>query len=189
MGNSNSKNKKKLISSINLNERELIIRKKLIFHISYTENMDEVLLYRVNNPKELNDLIDVEKIIYMDCSKNKLENLEFIEKYINLKYLYCNDNEIINIEPICKLKKLKVLHCQNNQLYTLPNELINLTNLYEIKYKPNKNTIILDESMINYICWVKSKYKVYHKLKKRFTPNRAKIKTNNIPRIRLVRFE
>lgn len=78
-----------------------------------------------------NNLLDTlegisEKIIYINCNKNNLKEINYTNKI--LKELHCDDNEITGIKNIEKISK--TLSCKNNKIKDFKNFPKIINNLY-----------------------------------------------------------
>lgn len=54
------------------------------------------------------------KILILDCHKNKIESLETVHYCTDIEYLYCFRNRLQTLHPINTLTRLKTLYCNNN---------------------------------------------------------------------------
>jgi len=111
--------------------------------------------------------IPYDQITRLNCSDQKLTNLDGIENLINLKQLYCYSNNLTSLEGIENLTKLESLDCSFNKLFNLKG-IENLSNL-EFLFCFDNNLTNLDEikSLINFEylnCWnndFSNEYKQY----------------------------
>jgi hypothetical protein len=72
--------------------------------------------------------IPYDQINHLNCSFQRLNSLEGIEKLINLKVLWCWHNNLTSLNGIENLINLEELYCRNNNLTDL-NGIENLINL------------------------------------------------------------
>ena len=88
--------------------------------------------------------VKFDKIEILDLSKNKISDIEILEKvnFKNLKKLFLKDNNIIDIKVLEKVKfdKLEILDLSNNKIS-------NINILEKVDFK-NLKEIILNENNI-----------------------------------------
>ncbi len=83
---------------------------------------------------------DLEKIVNLpelDCSNNKISDLEPLRSLTNLQQLSCYDNNLNDLEPLCALTNLQQLSCEGNKISDLE-PLHALTNLQDLNCSNNK---------------------------------------------------
>jgi Leucine-rich repeat (LRR) protein len=74
--------------------------------------------------------IPYEQITELNCTFQRLNSLDGIENFINLKRLYCYDNNLTSLEGIENLINLRTLSCCYNNLTCLEG----IENLINLKY-------------------------------------------------------
>ena len=80
---------------------------------------------------------DFSKVKHLNCTSNKIENLDGIENFTNLENLHCEKNNLESLKGIENCKKLERLDCQYNNLKNLDG-IENLPNLKYVYCQYNK---------------------------------------------------
>jgi serine/threonine protein kinase len=83
---------------------------------------------------------ELEKIVNLqelNCSFNKISDLEPLHALTNLQVLACHENQISDLQPLCALTNLQVLDCGSNEISDLQ-PLHALTNLQILDCGGNK---------------------------------------------------
>ncbi len=95
-------------------------------------------------------MVNVDKIIYLDCSDNNLTTLpESIGNLTQLQRFYCCSTQLTALpESIGNLTQLQTFYCSSNRLTALPESIWNLTQLKEFCCSSNRLTA-LPESISN----------------------------------------
>lgn len=67
------------------------------------------------NENDVVVLQNPESIIYLDLSNTQVENLDFLNRFPNLRFLGLSQTRVVNVRPIVNLHNLQVLILTENQ--------------------------------------------------------------------------
>jgi len=111
---------------------------QLLDNICKFSNLQILYLYNLTEIKRLDNL---NQLIKLDLSYNKINEIKNIDSLINLQILALSNNQITEIKGLYKLANLKELHLSSNKITEIKS-LENLVTLKELHLSSNKITEI-----------------------------------------------
>lgn len=87
--------------------------------------------------KNIEPISSLEKLEYLDISRNRISDLTPISELVNLEALFLSGNDISDFSPLSNLTNLKELHFSSNQIEKI-DCISNFSNLKVLRFASNK---------------------------------------------------
>ena len=107
---------RKLPKNIPNNVKYLFINNNKLSTIDELKNLNNLIVLDCSYNK-LTNLYNLPDTYELNCRNNLLRNISYLKKSIKIEKLDCSFN---NIDKIPIIKNLKIIHCNNNKLFSLP---------------------------------------------------------------------